>query len=85
MRKVNAHTDAKAVCFLALGQRNGSLGSVAEGVGTRMSSDVEADGDACCNCTVPSLPSRSRRLRNLMLEETGMFCCVGFADVVNGV
>lgn len=42
VRKVNAQTDAKAMCFFTFGQRRGSLGSVGEGVGTKMMVEGES-------------------------------------------
>jgi hypothetical protein len=55
VRKVNAHTDAKATCFLCVGQRNGSFGLVGEGVGTRMDvcvPAVETLGVGACVCGI---------------------------------
>jgi hypothetical protein len=40
VRKVKAHTEVNATCFFQRGQRRGSLGSVFDGCGTRMSSDA---------------------------------------------
>jgi hypothetical protein len=56
------------MCFLALGQRNGSFGSVGDGVGTRM---ISVSLELFCNCTVPSDPSRSLKLRNRILDKQG--------------
>jgi hypothetical protein len=36
VRKVNAHIDVNAMCFLYMGQQRGSFGSVAEGAGNRI-------------------------------------------------
>ena len=49
VRKVKAHTEAKATCFLYLGHRRGSLGSLCDGVGTKII--VEEDVSALvCGC-----------------------------------